>query len=574
MARHIFQSHFKDGNGNVVSNGVINVYRADTGGVATVYLAATGSVATSITSNSSGYFAFYVDEADYNINQLFNIKLSKAGMTDQWYYNVPIIKEYNKYLAEHNSDGTHSKLTKVTDPWIDVRAFDSIQMAINSVSNAGTGRVYKFTTPGYQGVSTITAPLVFTGANFRLEGMRGRDTNWTGATIKASGSLACILDMATNPCDFFDVVRVRLHGNGTAVDGIRLGLTSGHASNLLIEDVTIQNVTGTAINTDAGPGGPMADSSIVRPIIETVGTGIAIAGQVVRVYAGTIAGCSTAGTTFAASSSASFYGTVFSGNAIDIKYIGNDTINSLYFNGCWFENATDSILKRPDVPSITKACGALTFVGCNFHALSSANSLLDFTNIEGTHYIIGGHWDSAGKGNVIVPANCTLYIDADFANQLTYSGAGRVVFGPSVTQVQSRAYRGTSNQSVNASAWTKVQLNAESWDYGSKFDSTTNYRYQPGIAGLYCVKASVQFANTEVGKQYYASLYVDGVLVSAKRLISPLTGSILDVDIADNVVLTASSYLELYCYHDSAAAKDVVFDANGSTTHLSAYRIG
>ena len=29
-------------------------------------------------------------------------------------------------LAEHNNDGTHNKLTKVTDPWGDVRAYGAV----------------------------------------------------------------------------------------------------------------------------------------------------------------------------------------------------------------------------------------------------------------------------------------------------------------------------------------------------------------------------------------------------------------------------------------------------------------
>jgi len=52
-------------------------------------------------------------------------------------------------IVEHNSDGTHKKLTKVTDPWVDVRAYGAvgdgatddtvaIQAAIDSLASGGT----------------------------------------------------------------------------------------------------------------------------------------------------------------------------------------------------------------------------------------------------------------------------------------------------------------------------------------------------------------------------------------------------------------------------------------------------
>lgn len=560
MSRYICQGHYKDGHGHVIASGTVTVYEAGLTTLATCYADTSTSTPISgsqITTDSAGYYKFYIDTEDYRYTKKFAVRLTKNN-----YQTV----EYDNLIVLPNLSG-------VRYPYTDLLGFTTLQEGIDSANNAGTGRKYLLPPQGdYSGVHTITAPLDFTGANFELEGVRGRDSSWTGSTIKASGALASILDI--NNCDFFEIRKLRLDGNATAVKGIKLGLTSGHASNLLLEDITIQNVTGIAIDTDAGPGGPMADSSIVRPIIETAGTGIAIGGQVIRVYAGTIGGCTTAGITMAASSSAVFYGTVFTGNGIDIKYTGNDTISSLDFFGCWFENSTVAVFKRPDVPSITAAAAPISFIGCHFHALVGAENLLDFTNYAGTVYIIGGHWDSSGKGSVVVPANCILYIDAPFADQLSYSGAGTIIFGPSCNRVHARAYRGTSNQSVNAGGWTKVQLNAESWDYKSKFDSTTNNRYQPGQAGLYGVKASVQFAAGEVGKSYFAALYVDGALVLAKRLIASLAGQTVDVQIADDIVLGASSYLELYCYHDSAAAKDVVFDANGSTTHMSVHRVG
>jgi hypothetical protein len=48
------------------------------------------------------------------------------------------------------------------------------------------------------------------------------------------------------------------------------------------------------------------------------------------------------------------------------------------------------------------------------------------------------------------------------------------------------AYLG-SNQSFTTSTFTKLQFNTEDWDTNNNFDSTTNYRFTPTVAGYYQV---------------------------------------------------------------------------------------
>ena len=49
------------------------------------------------------------------------------------------------------------------------------------------------------------------------------------------------------------------------------------------------------------------------------------------------------------------------------------------------------------------------------------------------------------------------------------------------------AYQSSTTQNINATVWTKVQYNQETFDTASCFDSTTNYRFQPNVAGYYQV---------------------------------------------------------------------------------------
>ena len=49
----------------------------------------------------------------------------------------------------------------------------------------------------------------------------------------------------------------------------------------------------------------------------------------------------------------------------------------------------------------------------------------------------------------------------------------------------------TSNQAAGATGvYTKIQFNVEEFDTTNAFDSVTNYRFQPTVAGYYQMSAS------------------------------------------------------------------------------------
>lgn len=62
-----------------------------------------------------------------------------------------------------------------------------------------------------------------------------------------------------------------------------------------------------------------------------------------------------------------------------------------------------------------------------------------------------------------------------------------------------RAYV-ASVQSINSGATTKIQFNGESFDTNGDFDSTTNYRFQPKVAGYYQINLAVGFSAMGVGE--------------------------------------------------------------------------
>jgi hypothetical protein len=70
------------------------------------------------------------------------------------------------------------------------------------------------------------------------------------------------------------------------------------------------------------------------------------------------------------------------------------------------------------------------------------------------------------------------------------------------------AYLGTS-QALSSSVWTKLTINTEEFDTNNNFDSTTNYRFTPTVAGYYhfdCAVAALASQNSAVE----AALYKNG----------------------------------------------------------------
>ena len=54
----------------------------------------------------------------------------------------------------------------------------------------------------------------------------------------------------------------------------------------------------------------------------------------------------------------------------------------------------------------------------------------------------------------------------------------------------------TGNQSVSNNTVTKATMNTEEFDTNNNFDSTTNYRFTPTIAGYYQLNAALYLTNS------------------------------------------------------------------------------
>ena len=133
--------------------------------------------------------------------------------------------------------------------------------------------------------------------------------------------------------------------------------------------------------------------------------------------------------------------------------------------------------------------------------------------------------------------------------------------GPAFSAYQSSAQTLTSNVT------TKIQLQSEEWDTASCFDSTTNYRFTPTVAGYYQASGGVQvatvatiitmflFKNGSAYKQLMStnSATVSGGYGSSMVYLNGSTDYIeLYVNLNTGQALNAQSY---YCYFQAAMVR-------------------
>ena len=152
--------------------------------------------------------------------------------------------------------------------------------------------------------------------------------------------------------------------------------------------------------------------------------------------------------------------------------------------------------------------------------------------------------DTSSDYTLTVPAaNATVVTTASSAN-ITQSmiGTGVGATGPAFSVYIS------ADQSISLATWTKVQFNGEYFDTNNNFDSTTNYRFTPTVAGYY----QINFVTTGIsgaGRAFLGAIYKNG-----SRIIT--TG----------VYMVSSSSID-----DGPAAIGNVFYMNGSTDYIEFY---
>jgi hypothetical protein len=128
---------------------------------------------------------------------------------------------------------------------------------------------------------------------------------------------------------------------------------------------------------------------------------------------------------------------------------------------------------------------------------------------------------------------------------VTFGGTGLSTLGPAFS-----AYI-NADQTVTSTVTTKVTFNNEQFDTNNNFDSTTNYRFTPTIAGYYQVNVTIAGQSTVALTGLIAYIYKNG---SAYRLgLIQQTSSNARAGISDLIYMNGSTdYLEIYARCDGS----------------------
>lgn len=116
------------------------------------------------------------------------------------------------------------------------------------------------------------------------------------------------------------------------------------------------------------------------------------------------------------------------------------------------------------------------------------------------------------------------------------------------------AYRTGGNQSLTTATYTKIQLNTEEYDTNSNFDSSTNYRFTPTVAGYYQISGSVGLTGTNITR-ILCAIYKNG---SEYFRGQDASANLSQVTVSGLVYFNGSTdYIELYVFATFVGTSDI-----------------
>jgi hypothetical protein len=243
---------------------------------------------------------------------------------------------------------------------------------------------------------------------------------------------------------------------------------------------------------------------------------------------------------------------------IDVRIAGADDFQ---FTANTFTAQSGSSIVVPD--------GGLTFGSTAISSTAAELNILDgVTSTAAELNILDGVTSTAAELN-IVDGNTS-------ATSTTIADADRVVVNDNGTMVQVamsdvKTYIGAantpsfyaalaSNQSINASTYTKLLLATESWDTNSAFASN-KFTVPTGEGGKYHIGFSIGTESVmDNVERVIGKLYVNGGAQNHTTTHMWAPGDNVDLFINFSTILNldADEYVELYAYQTDASAQNMV----------------
>lgn len=121
----------------------------------------------------------------------------------------------------------------------------------------------------------------------------------------------------------------------------------------------------------------------------------------------------------------------------------------------------------------------------------------------------------------------------------------------------------TGTTTITSGVFTKMVFNSENWDTANCFDSTTNYRFTPNVAGYYLITGSLDAGISTNQTRALAVIYRNGSAYRAGVNLGTAQGNSFNGSVSAQVYLNGSTdYVELFAYVLASTAQYI----NGTGT--------
>ena len=179
----------------------------------------------------------------------------------------------------------------------------------------------------------------------------------------------------------------------------------------------------------------------------------------------------------------------------------------------------------------------------------------------GTSLTLGASGDT-----ITIPSGATI------ANSGTATG-----FGENMTP-GFHAFLSADQGSLSDAATVKMQCNTETYDSGTVYDNSSNYRFTPGVAGKYFIYGAVLMSSAATANLREAEVYIykNGSVIGktsfnyVDQYSQSATPMLNIVDVANT-----TDYYELYAQLNTQNSGNwkAVGDSTQQRTYFGAYRI-
>lgn len=247
------------------------------------------------------------------------------------------------------------------------------------------------------------------------------------------------------------------------------------------------------------------------------------------------------------------------GDGIDV-----DAVSKCYFEGVKLINNEGTGFHfgspRPIRPSKRNVAVGLYAEGNGFERIRNGfdhswpnNGVIYIGCIAKDNY---RNWQIDGEGGMVLASRSinTGYVvkpdDFDDASFAQVNGQIQVPTNFQTTIARARVYL-TKRQTLSAQTWEKIELEGESFDPGSNFDSVTDYDFTVPVSGYYFVIGAIRWHDEGVNdnERYCAAIYVnDNSVINTcdspvgGRSLPQFTFTVMHLDKNDRVELWAKSY--------------------------------